>query len=116
MKSKDCGKLYGSLVSLLRIGDAAGDGTDLSGLASCTPDLDCVLVSSGSKSSSRSSRGSSRSAEEIRLFTDMGRFILLTVNTKNYSHTKNTQVQIHLTVLCYQFIRHNCTIYTTPIK
>ena len=67
MESK--GKFYSSLVSLFRIGDAEGDGTDFSGLVGCTLALDSGLVSSGSKSSSRSSRGSSRSAEEIRLFT-----------------------------------------------
>lgn len=63
-----------SHVVVFRIGDAGGDGGAFSRLAFCMIDFGSGLVCSGSKSSSRSARGSSTSAEEMKRFT---LFILL---------------------------------------
>lgn len=62
--------IFSSHVSVFRIGDAAGDAADFPGLARWMLDLVSGLVSSGSKSSSRSARGSSGSALDMRLFLD----------------------------------------------
>lgn len=63
-KIKNCG----SRVSVFRIWDDAGDGADFTGLARWMLGLDSGLTSSGSKSSSRSARGSSGSAAWITFF------------------------------------------------